>query len=680
MEFKNFQQAVAQQFALMSKNQLFRVDIERDDMYAAYLAAFPEGSNPIFRERTEHDCSCCRGFIKDVGNVVAIIKGKIVSLWDIKIEGEPEYQAVADALAAKVYGSKIVNPFFHHERTVGKDYTFEDLESGKRQRWNHFFANIPAQFVKAGVDQPSAMAAIRTPAEVFERALDELDPDAIETVLDLINQTPTGLYRGQDYKHATTEFAKLQRQYRKLKTATDRQIFVWANAATVNGAITGIRNTAIGSLLVDLSKGKELEAAVGAFENKVSGTNYKRPTALVTPKMIAAAKTKLEELGLLSSLARRHAVVRDLDINNLLYVNKATAKSIMGDEFDDLMSGVKTKASAKKFDKVEEVSIQNFIKNILPTAKGLEVMVENRHKGNLVTLVTASDPTAGQLFQWDNPFSWSYAGGVADSIKERVKAAGGQVEGDLCCRLAWNYRDDLDFYMTEPDGSKIYFSNRRQLSSNGGMLDLDANGIDGQRDDPAENIFYKDKSKMREGIYKLSVNNYSRRSDGAGFEVEIEFDGQTTNIVYDKVVATGAWVHVADIEYTKSGGFRILKSLPSATVSKPMSGINTQQFTPVRAVSLSPNYWSETGEGRGNKHFFFFIEGMVFEEPARGIYNEFLRSDLTAHRKVFEVLGSKIKVEEQQDQLTGLGFSETKADSFVVRVTGTSQRIFKVIV
>lgn len=31
----------------------------------------PAGTNPIFRERTEHDCSCCRNFVKNLGNVVA---------------------------------------------------------------------------------------------------------------------------------------------------------------------------------------------------------------------------------------------------------------------------------------------------------------------------------------------------------------------------------------------------------------------------------------------------------------------------------------------------------------------------------------------------------------------------------------------------------------------------------
>ena len=40
-EFKNFKIAVAAQFAKMQRHQLFRAAVEKDDLWATYLASFP---------------------------------------------------------------------------------------------------------------------------------------------------------------------------------------------------------------------------------------------------------------------------------------------------------------------------------------------------------------------------------------------------------------------------------------------------------------------------------------------------------------------------------------------------------------------------------------------------------------------------------------------------------------
>jgi hypothetical protein len=56
--------------------------------------------------------------------------------------------------------------------------------------------------------------------------------------------------------------------------------------------------------------------------------------------------------------------------------------------------------------------------------------------------------------------------------------------------------------------------------------------------------------------------------------------------------------------------------------------------------------------------------------PTRGIYNEFLKSSLDLHRKVFEVLGSKTKAPYSDDQLSGIGFTAARGDSVTVVVDG----------
>jgi hypothetical protein len=426
----------------------------------------------------------------------------------------------------------------------------------------------------------------------------------------------------------------------------------------------------------DLSKDVELEVAVKSFEQMVAPTNYRRPTALVTKQMIENAKKTIVELGLTSALERRYAVLDDITINNVLYANRG-AKSVMsGDVFDQLAASVQT--NPKKLDKVDEVGIEKFLADILPKADSIEIMVENKHAGNFVSLIAPQNASANPLFKWGNDFSWSYTGDVTDSIKEKVKAAGGNVTGELCCRLAWEYRDDLDFHMYEPDGH-IYYMTRGSLSSNGGKLDVDANGGSGMMEHPVENIFYESVSRMKNGTYSLKVHNFTRRSDGAGFQVEIDLFGEVHHFETTKVIGHGSTVEIAKIIKDKNG-IRVepvMTSSVSGGPSKQIWGVATNTFVPVNVVMHSPNFWDE--KSVGNKHYFFMIEGCANEDQARGFYNEFLREDLGVHRKALEMVGSKLKTEKAEKQLSGIGFSSTIRNSVLVKVNGKFSRVIRVV-
>lgn len=72
------------------------------------------------------------------------------------------------------------------------------------------------------------------------------------------------------------------------------------------------------------------------------------------------------------------------------------------------------------------------------------------------------------------------------------------------------------------------------------------------------------------------------------------------------------------------------------------------------------------------------LEGARADEPGgvRGMFNEYLRSDLAKHRKVFEVIGKETRCDPAETQLSGLGFSSTVNNNFTVRVDG--KRTYKV--
>lgn len=693
MEFKNFGDAVAKQFAVMAKmGTLFTVEMNRtegDDgervhpLWETYLGAFPEGSNPIYRERTEHDCNCCKNFIRTIGNVVALKDGKYVTIWDVTIPGEPEYQVVANAMAAKVRSAKISGVFYHYESTVGRAKTFEQLTGKDVHTWNHFAVNLPREVVLRKDTIATIKGQKRADYDVLNRSLKELDLESVDIVLELIAQN--SLYRGAEHKGAVEEFRKLKKAYDK---STEKETFAWSASQGTFASVIRFRNTVIGTLVSDLASGVDLEAAVKMFESKVAPANYKRPSALVTQKMVDDAKKKVAELGLTSALERRYANLTDISINNVLFANRATRKVIEGDAFSDIAT--KTGVKSKSLDKVEEVGIEKFLADILPKAEKIELLVENQHQMNLVSLVAPVDPTAGQLFKWSNGFSWAYNGDMADAIKERVKAAGGNVTGDFCCRLAWYNYDDLDFHMIE-HGSKnkatnrtsgsheIYFGNKRSKSPNGGMLDVDMNAGGGTTRTPVENIVYENISNMKPGKYTLSVTNYSKRdSADQGFDVQIDILGTVYQVHFEKNHSSGVNKVIAEFEKTDDGKLVLLTDLKGVTQSKEIWGIKTNDFVNVNSIMLSPNYWD--GQlGIGNKHYFFMLDDCVNDGKARGFFNEYLKAELDQHRKVLEIVGSKMTTAETPNQLSGLGFSSTNRASVTVRVSGSFSRVLKIV-
>lgn len=663
--YQQFINAIKAQVKVMESTGLFVVDMDKDELYNNYLDSFPAGTNEIYRERREYDCTCCKQFIRNFGGVVTFKGDELVSVWDIQIGGY--YQVVVDALSALVKSKPVVNQYLHYEATVGNARSFEQLDGGAVKEWVHFHAPLSSRYVRPKSDIATELGDTRSNKEVLKRSLDELSLDSAETVQELIAQN--SLYRGEEHLSTVQLFVKMKKEY---EASTNKEAYCWKKSAELKGA-SKIRNTVIGTLLSDLSAGEDMEAAVKSFEAKVAPTNYKRPTALVTKAMITQAQNTVQELGLVDSLPRRYAVTEDLTINNVLFADR-TAKKVMN-VFDELSSEVV--ATPKSFSKVEEIGIEDFIANVLPKAESISVLMENRLSGNLVSLIAPENKEAPGMLKWNNNFSWSYNGEVTDSIKERVKAAGGNVVGDLRVSLSWHNADDLDLHIYEPSKEHIYYRNRRTTA--GGYLDVDMNGMD--RHDainPVENVTWADANKLKEGIYRVVVNQFAQRStDRAGFTLELEFKGQVFTFEYPKVVRHNQSVEVVLFKYSREKGIEIVDSIGHTKSSKEVWGINTEVFQKVSMVMNSPNHWD--GEQTGNKHWFFMLEGCANPESTRGFYNEYMNEELMKkHRKVFEILGGKMKAAHTPNQLSGVGFSSTKRDSLTVQVKGSFTRTLKI--
>lgn len=675
LPFKLFANPIKAKLDSITTNDylVMKATVDQEELWKVYLDAYPKEINTIFRERLHYDGSYDRNFVVNLGCVVAIDKkGNRHTIWDTTVEGY--FQQVADALDAYIK-TKPLTLYKTELKSFGAN---PNKDSELDLTWTHFYSRTPSSiYMPNGATVGSFIGSFNNDFGVFKRGIQELTKESFEIVLELIGSN--SIYRGAEFKNIVQNYFKVFNLIHESNRQNDLD-YLYVCFNSLNRVTSTFKNSVIGTLLSDISEGKPLEAAVGSYEQKVAPINYKRSSSLITESMIKDAQKTLQDKGLIHLLDRKAAAIEDIDINNLLFTS-STKKST--DLFGDLTK--EANAKPKSIKHITEVSLDKFISDILPTANTVEAFVANKLKSNLVALTTGVHDSQGiNLFKWDNQFSWSYNGDVTDSIKERVKRFGGDVEGDLRVSLSWYNSDDLDMSCITPSKRRIYYSNK---TGDGGYLDLDMNGLDKHSDtEPVENIIFKDKSRMLKGKYKFLINQYSLRNhSNVGFELQVEYNGNIQTYVHDKKF-NGDHIKCLEIDFD-GNDFTISfvntdylsqigsNSDPFKGTEEDIWNIKTSTFIPVNSIMYSPNHWNTEV---GNKHLFLMLDGCKPTENIRGIYNEYLHNDLNTHRKVFEVLGSKSKVTPVDNQLAGLGFSLTNNESFYIRVTGKTQQIFKV--
>jgi hypothetical protein len=640
VDFAVFGRAAAARFAELSKDELYVTGAE--DLFEVYLAAFPPGSNPVCRTRTYYDCVTCRQFVRRLGGVVGVKGGRVRTVWEGLDLPEP-FKAVAATLDAVVRASPVRSVFRTKERKYGESHNYDKQTN---ERHDHFHGVVADRHFAA--DPEARRGEQDAVYQVMKRGLAEIRAADLDAVLELV--AANGLYRGEEHRPAVEGFRALAARY---AAAGGTDLFVWEHLGDRNARF---RNTVVGTLLVDLAEGKDLDQAVRAFEQKVAPANYKRPTAVITQGMVEAAVQTLTDLGLHGAVARRYARLSDVSVVDVLFVDNDTRPKMKDGVAAILADAVKP--AAPDLSRATPTTADDFVRHVLPGAKTLGVFVENRHAGNFVSLTGADGPE--RLFKWGNNFAWSYDGDVADSVKERVKKAGGKIDCKLRVSLSWFNFDDLDLHAVTPGGVHVSFANKA------GILDVDMNAGSGQSRSAVENLAF---ARLEDGVYRVYVNQYRRReTTDVGFAIEIEFGGAVQQYSYAKSLKDGENVECFRLHVQKGELVKVETDLTGGATSQEKWGVRTQTVVPAAAVLHSPNHW---GDNRvGARHLIFALTGCKNPGQARGIYNEFLRPDLESHRKVFEVLGSRTKCAPADEQVSGLGFTAARGDSVTVVVDG----------
>lgn len=390
-EYDDFLWRVNSRFNLLvadDKLPLFTTDAE--GLWEAYLDAFPR------EERQYHNCNACRRFIDRFGDIVALTPEgfAVPAIWE-GLNAPPLYAAPIDKLRELVTRARVTGVFLSPLEVWGEPVTGV---------WKHLSVTPPPsmRFQSQTLSAYQAMAEKSQDFAQVSRALSEFPLPVLAQAVALLEGED--LYRGEKVLGPAKWLHDLQNAVVSLK-GPRRANVIWRHVATAPPGFCHPRSSMIGTLLEDLSAGKDFSEVALSFSMKMNPTKYQRPVAPPSEQNIAQAEKLMAELGAAGSLERRFARLDEIEAI-------WRPEKLEPAKPDGVFGHIKPKAGQA----VGEMNVppqlmtwEKFARTVLPEAKAIELMVPSI--GNFCAICTATNPDAPPILQWDsleqrNPFNW----------------------------------------------------------------------------------------------------------------------------------------------------------------------------------------------------------------------------------------------------------------------------------
>lgn len=412
-DYDDFLAHVAETFqdhCAASSEPLFATDAE--GLWDLYLDSFTDPA-----DRQHHTCHACRHFIERYGALVTIDgDGRTTpAVW--AEDGTPEhFRPAVAAMARAVRRAQVTGVFLSSDKTWG---------TPKTGAWRHLAVRpAPGMLVKRALLTVSqVMAEKREDFGTVSRALGEFTAEHLETALTLLRTD--ALYRSEKVLGQAEWLYGLLGARAGLR-GTARVNFVWRAVATAPAGFCHPRSSMIGTLLEDIAAGKDFDDVSRAFAAKMHPLSYLRPQAAPAAGVIAAAEKVVAQLEAAGALRRRFA--RLDEVQALWRPVPPKAERSEGGVFGHLQPKGSAPAPAMRVP-AQTMTWTKFEATVLPTAERIELQVPS--VGGYAALVTAVDPDAPPILQWDredarNPVSW-------------YVWSGGSTAGQWGLRAGWHH-------------------------------------------------------------------------------------------------------------------------------------------------------------------------------------------------------------------------------------------------
>lgn len=136
---------------------------------------------------------------------------------------------------------------------------------------------------------------------------------------------------------------------------------------------------------------------------------------------------------------------------------------------------------------------------------------------------------------------------INDALSTLVAPPAEASQGFFTAQLTWDGRGDADLHVIEPNGSHVYYGNKRGSS---GYLDVDNTSAYG----PEHYFASCDSSDLQTGSYKISVANYARAQGRlATVQIDSTINGVlgTQNVILGEATRNRPKFHLFNVMVTK---------------------------------------------------------------------------------------------------------------------------------
>lgn len=358
-------------------------------LWEVYLESAPAGT------RQSRNCNCCKAFIHRFGGLVSISEtGETRSaIWPK--DAPPQYIDAARTLSRIVERAKVTGVFRAKEATWG---------TPKTGPWTHMAVVAPKQILATSrlLTPHQEMAAKVEEYGMLQRSLTEFGVESVRKALALL--TSEALYRSEKCEGVARWLLNLHEAILATGNRRARENLVWLAVAKAPPGYCHVRSGMIGTLLEDIVAGLPFDTIKRKWAEKMNPLQYMRPQAPPSAGNIAQAEKVVAALQSQGALGRRFAKLADIQA---LWLPKPPVESKQGKSggvFSHLTQRAASSAPTAIGAPATVMTWSKFSTSVLPTAEIIEFLVPIGRE-SYTAMVTASDPQAPNLLQWDNPVS-----------------------------------------------------------------------------------------------------------------------------------------------------------------------------------------------------------------------------------------------------------------------------------